>query len=200
MGIIWGSLTGVLVSNIATTVAKVLFSKCKSDYSMSQLPIVFKIKPTLLNMAISWMIAPFLFTVTSDHTYVFFTRYVLATLAFVQVFQCSMLFPRTFVHAFPSAWTIIFPHSHVTALESSHPGSGHHAIFPSSFITISSYLFIYLYDYLINIWVPFQNTIVRGVGTRFLLLTIKYCAVSLVPGTEKNVSMPQTTSKRENKR
>lgn len=51
MGIIRGSLTGVLVSNIATTVAKVLFSKCKSDYGMSQLPIVFKIKPTLLNMA-----------------------------------------------------------------------------------------------------------------------------------------------------
>lgn len=69
------------------------------------------------------MIAPFLFTVTSDHTYVFFTRCVLATLAFVQVSQCSMLFPRTFVHAFPSAWTTFFSHLNVTALESSHPDS-----------------------------------------------------------------------------
>lgn len=64
---------------------------------MSQLLTVFKIKFTLQY--------PGRFPLTSHHAYLFFTRYILAILAFVKVFQCSMLFSpsRTFYMFFPSA-------------------------------------------------------------------------------------------------
>lgn len=118
---------------------------------MSQLLTVFKIKFTLQY--------PGRFPLTSHHAYLFLTRYILAILAFVKVFQCSMLFSpsRTFYMFFPllepypalpppAPAQMSLPSRAVT-----HTQLGHHAILLQllsfmSFITVSSYLFVWLFN------------------------------------------------------
>lgn len=159
---------------------------------MSQLLIVFKIKLTLQYPG--WLHPSFLFPLTSDHAYPFLTR----CMPLFRFFNAPCFFSpsRPFYMFFPLPGPQFSP-SNVIALESSHPCSVMSPCYtpPAPFFHgIYHVQVIYLYDYLINIWVPFQNIVVRRVGTRPLLLTIEYWGVSLAPVTKKGISMPLTSS------